>query len=254
MGVKLKVFGPNREWYALYRRTNLAGLATATGRATDHAAFGARNQIRTTMRGAKMGRMANAVGAGSDYRLKRMKIAKGGGPRSDSWVYLKSPSNPRGEVRTAGAFNAYTKGALIKAKRGTWLAYPTGNLPRKVGNRRLTLKSYYRLGLSRKYGDLVYRRLSSRVAVWFVKTKDGAAKIHGGKYRRKGQKKTNLRGGAGIRIMFIGIRATVRVRRFSPSDIVLHWHKQVPRLIAEYSVVGNSRKLKVTDSGIRLRK
>lgn len=253
MAIRFRVSVPGAPEYGRWRRKNLADVVRAGKVTADTISTIARDNIRSRMRASGMGgRFVYYVGSGSDLKKRRSNIGPGGLPRMSAWVFTRSPSKPSADqIRGAGTFKAYTDGATMRSRRGTWLAYPTRNLPRYAGRNRVTVGNYAAKGLDQRFGPLVFKKISSRIAIWFVKTKESAVPgIRGGKRTPFGKSKfSRISGNDGIKVMFIGIKVTGRKSRFRPVDIVRDEMSRFPKLFAAHLIAGRRRSLTVTPDG-----
>lgn len=84
----------------------------------------AKDQMRTEMAAAGLGRLGYALGSGGDRTVHQQP----GGWSASGWVFIRSKS-----PRTVGAIISYTEGASIRPRKGRWLWIPTDEAYRTVG-------------------------------------------------------------------------------------------------------------------------
>lgn len=184
--------------------------------ASDKAATLGQRRIRASMAGARLAKLSKTVRVGSDLK-------KGTGPsvgtvsrrwRAGAYIYRND-----GSARAGGAWEAYSKGTVIVPKRGRWLAFPTGNVPKRAGRRKITPSGYKSAGLEAKHGPLVFIT-GPRAGVAYLIAKDVSVPgANAGGVARKRGKRGGVGAGRQARefvVMFILIRRTVRGRRFDP--------------------------------------
>lgn len=196
--------------------------------ATDRASRIAQQDLRTQMRGAKLGRLGNAIGQTSDMQKGRIHRT-GNGWSASGVVYVRSKSE-----RTLGAIEAYTRGADIRPVRGRWLWIPSDDIPRVSKRERLTPALWQRNGLDRKIGPLVTIRSINGYPLKVVEnvgvTPDKARSVKGLTKKgapRKGQRqKTFL-------VAFVGIPNTTRAARVDVTAIMRAVQADLPRLFNE---------------------
>ena len=209
-----------------WRRYVGATLVGAAARATDKAAQGARDDIRSAMRGQRLGGLANAIGSTSDLRKKRVPSAGG---RFDvaGFVYARVKSE-----RTLGALKSYVDQDTTSIRpAGKWLAIATQEIPKKVGRRRMTPALYRSSGLEERIGPLTFIK-GKHPGVAYLVARDVTISGKPGKARRL-PKRGGVRGGrarVGI-VAFTLIRATRRSRRVDPRSIARSWVGRLPDLI-----------------------
>lgn len=218
-------------------RRRVAQFGKQLGRAalfaTDKAATAGQRGIRTAMSGVKLGRLSRTVKVGSDLK-------KGAGTSVGSmdraWRAGAFVFRSDGSERGAGSWAAYARGAVIVPTRGKWLAFPTGNVPKRAGRRKMTPALYASTGKAGKHGDLVFiHGPRANVAYLIARNVTVAGGNAGGAARRRGK-----RGGLGGRqarefvVMFILIRRTTRGKRFAPEQIARAEAQRAPAYMADY--------------------
>ncbi|SDA14926.1 hypothetical protein [Sphingomonas sp. NFR15] len=214
-----------------YRRDLGGRLARAAARATDRAAFGARDDIRQEMRSQRLGNLANAIGATSD--LKKGKVPSGLGRGFDvaGFVYARIKSS-----RTAGALRAYVDQDTtdIAPVRGKYLWIATSEIPRKAGRRRMTPELYRATGLENSIGPLVFIKGRHFGEAFYV-VKDTTIQLaRSGKARRLPKRGKVGAGRARVGIVaFVGIRRTRRQRRVNPRQIAAARQRAMAQLLGK---------------------
>jgi hypothetical protein len=205
-------------------------LKRAALRASHKAALGARDEIRSSMRGARLGGLANAIRHTSDQRKGRLHTRTGGGFSASGTVYVAGKSE-----RTLGAIEAYTEGAAITAKRGRWLAFVASDqIPRRVGRRRMTPELYRSGGLEQRIGPLQFVR-SSRPSVAYLVAEDVSIRPDKRGSARRLPKNGKVRGNrvqVGI-VAFVLIKATRRSKRLDPLRIAARHQALMPQYLEE---------------------
>lgn len=183
--------------------------------ATHRAGVALKDNIRTEMATAGLGRLGFAFTSKSD--LDRGGIQKrlaGEGFSAGSIVYVRS-----GSERTRGAIKAYTEGANIAPVHGRWLWIPTEEIQRRVGpgrrKFRVTPGNWEEYGLQSKIGPLVYVKSINGNPLLVVK--DASVGALGQSRSAKSRTKTGkLRKGQAAKsfiVAFIGIPRTARAAR-----------------------------------------
>lgn len=212
-----------------WRNRCLRRLNDAAARATDKAAFGARDELRAAMRGQRLGGLANAISATSDLRKKRRGIA--GGVKLDvaGFVTLRFKS-----ARTKGALDAYVENdtTQIGPRKGKWLAIATNEIPRRAGRKRMTPARYVETGLENRIGPLTF--IPGRTAaVAYLVVKDTTIQLaRSGKARRLPKRGRVGAGRARVGLVaFVLIRRTRRQRRVAPREIGARWQQRLPELM-----------------------
>lgn len=203
-----------------------ARLTRAAQRATDRAAIGARDAIRSTMRGQRLGNLANAVKQTSDLKKGRIAYKDGGWSASGVvYAHIKSP-------RTAGALQAYSEGATILPRKGRWLAIATSEIPSRVGRKRMTPELYRKGGYETKIGPLVFIP-TAKPSVAMLVVKNVSTNLNRRGSARRLPKSGRVRAGReNVSVVaFILIRATRRAKRFDTRAIAEKWQGRLPQLM-----------------------
>lgn len=215
-----------------YQRFAQQRIEAAALHATDKAARNALISIREGMAGAKLGRLGNALGSGSDLRASGKIVKRRGkdGFSASGWVFIRSRSE-----RALGAIEAYTEGADIKPVRGKWLWIATDEIPSRVKRYRMTPKRYVEAGLDKKIGPLVLVKSINGRPLLVVKdaSVNAAGKSRSAKaLRRNGQPRAGQRPKTFI-VAFIGIPRTSRAARLDVRAIVQREIDALPGYFAE---------------------
>lgn len=215
-----------------FRRFAVRALEQASLRATDRAAREAVRNIRADMRRAKLGRLGNAIGAGSDkaktgavYRRGKEEFSASG------WLHIRGRSE-----RTLGVIEAYTEGADIRPRKGAWLWIPTQQVQQKVGRQRMTPALYQKAGFEERLGPLVFIQRSPAEA-WLIVENVSVDKFgrHGRRARRlpKSGRARGARRKADFVVAFVGLRRTSRAARIDPTTIIAAAAARVPDFLGE---------------------
>lgn len=212
-----------------FERRAREALKAAALRGTDRAARQATTGVREQMRGAGLGRLANAVGGGSDLRKGRGVHEKAGGFSASGWINVRG-----GSERTRGAIEAYTQGATITGRNGSWLAIATDEIPKRAGRQRMTPKLYAAMGLEQRIGPLIFlksKRPGEALLVVRNVTTDrfgraGRARAFKGRLGATREHRPFI-------IAFVLVRTTTRAARFNPTTAVAAATAMLPALIAE---------------------
>jgi len=206
-------------------------LTRAAAKATDRAAFGARDDIRSAMRNQRLGGLANVISATSDLRLGRPQGRGGALIDVAGFVVLRNIKSQR----TAGALDAYidNESTTISPQKGRWLAIATREIPRFAGRRRMTPALYDSTGLADSIGPLRFVP-GKHAGVAYLVVEDATINLaRQGKARRL-PKRGSVRGGrarVGF-VAFVLIRQTRRVRRVDPADIGAKWQQRLPLMLS----------------------
>lgn len=214
--------------FGAYRKDVAQALVNAAARATAKAALGARDDIRIAMRAQRLGNLANAIGATSDLKKKRVPSGENGFDVA-GFVFARVKSE-----RTLGALQSYVDNTTtnIAPKGGKWLAIATDQIPKRVGRKRMTPELYRSGGFEERIGPLTFIKGKHPGVAYLVVKATTVIPGKVGKARRL-PKRGRVGAGrvqAGI-LAFILIRATRRSRRVDPRAIALHWANQLPALI-----------------------
>lgn len=187
---------------------------------SDRAAKRTLSQIRSDMVSAKLGRLGNAIGAGSDKQKGTgVRRRSNGNISASGSVFIRSRSE-----RTVGAIISYTEGAEITPKnRSGLLWFPTDEIQRIVGSgkerARMTPALYRARGFEQRFGPLIPLRSVDGTRLLAVKNV-GVSEVgaRGGRVRgltRSGRARKGDRVKA-LSVLFIGIPRTARAARTNP--------------------------------------
>ncbi|HEX7854491.1 MAG TPA: hypothetical protein VF503_12435 [Sphingobium sp.] len=221
---------PGKDALEQYRRSFSKRLTIAAARASEKAARGAKDDIRTAMCGQRLGGLANSVSSTSDRQKGRVRIQDVSILDVAGFVSVRGVKSPR----TAGALRSYVDqdSTTISPVRGRWLSIPTKSIPSKIGRRKMTPERYRAGGLEQKLGPLQFVP-SKKPGVAYLVINDVTVRNDGkGTVRplpRSG-KAAKERGHVTV-IAFILIRVSRRSRRVSPQQIVDKWSRRLPALL-----------------------
>lgn len=209
-----------------FQKNMLQKMARGAQIATDRAATGATADIRTAMRGQRLGGLANAIKQTSDLKKGRVKLTGDGGFSVSGVVYAQIRSE-----RTKGALIAYTEGAQIVPNKGRWLAIATSEIPRLVGRNRMTPALYVEKGFEQRIGPLRFVKTHRANVAYLVAESVSTSPYRSGSAKRL-PKSGRVRGGrqhVGI-VAFVLIKQTKRTKRVEPLQIAAKWQGRIPRL------------------------
>jgi len=202
-------------------------LARAMARSTDKGATEGKNLIRADMVEAGLGRLAFAIGSGSDLKRQRIyRTAEGFKVSGD--IHIRGRSE-----RTRGAIQIYTQGGDITPTKG-WLWIATDEIPARVNRRKMTPAIYNRSGLVDRIGPLIFRPgRHSGEAVLIVRNVTVDRFGRGRRARRLPK-----RGAIGATrerrefiVAFVGIKRTSRSQRIEPRRIAGQAAARQPRIL-----------------------
>jgi hypothetical protein len=199
--------------------------------ATDRASREGLRAVRAQMASARLGRLGNALSAGSDLRKNgRVRQLGAGGFSASGWVAIRSRSE-----RTLGAIEAYTEGADIRPVKGRWLWIATDQIPARAGRYRMTPQRYVQAGFDTKIGPLVQIRSVNGRPLLVVK--DASVNAAGRprsarRLRRNGQSYKGQRPKVFI-VAFIGIPRTSRAARVDAAQSFETERRAMPRYLNE---------------------
>jgi hypothetical protein len=189
--------------------------------ATDRAARRALEEIRSDMQSSGLGRLGNALGAGSDLKKNKRVYEKGGGLWSASGhVHIRSKSE-----RAVGAIISYTEGATITPRRGSLLWFPTDDIQRLVGKgsdrKRLEPRYWRQYGLESKIGPLEPITAKDGTRLLIVKNVgvSGSGKSRSARSLTKSGRPRKGQVARDFVVAFVGIPQTMRKRRTNPLAI-----------------------------------
>lgn len=219
----------HRDQFRRFERHVLFRLERAALRATAAAARGARDEIRAAMAGGALGRLGQAIGAGSDLARGRI-YREGGGFSASGEVHIRGRSE-----RTRGTIEAYTDGADIAPRRGGWLWIATAEIPRRAGRRKMTPALYNSTGLDQRIGPLVFRPGRHPGEALLIVSGATLHRSFSGRARRlpKRGRVGETRTGAVSFVAFVGIRKTRRSARLDPAAIIRKYRERLPQLIGD---------------------
>lgn len=214
-------------------RREMQGVRSLNRRAafevTEIASKKAQRHVQAAIRGAGLGKLDKAVGQTSALKKRQRDRTPYG------VIFAKSGD------RSEGALAAYSTGAIIYPKYGSWLAFPTDAVPRMVsihGRReRLTPSAWVAAGMNQKVGKLIFKPVSSRLAVLVVRKVSLSPKTGRAAKLGKGRPRTRVVPEKDV-VVFILIRRTVRIRRFNHVAIIKIYADRMPdymrRTLASY--------------------
>ena len=186
-----------------------AGSAVVAG--TRRAADGLKQEMRTQVASAGLGRRLANSWRGKIYENKKLNAA--------GRVWTKAPTIMR----------AFDEGVTIKSKKGLWLAIPTPSAPRRgVGGKRISPSTFpeHRFGRLR----FVYRG-SGKPSLLVV---DGLRARGGqrGGFAKTGKRAQSSGRGLTTVVMFIMVPQVRLRKRLDFTGAGRHWLQRLPRLIA----------------------
>jgi hypothetical protein len=209
------------------KRDYMRNIRSAAIVATDRASKAAQQSLKAKIRGVGLGRLSNAVGQTSS--LKRRDI----GPADKPYGVIFAKGGD--ESLAGGALESYSRGAIITARRGKWLAIATRAVPKFVnisGRRfRNTPELYKASTLGSRIGQLIFKPISSDRAVLVVRNvttspKTGRALADTGRRLRTRIREKEV-------VAFVLIRVTTRSKRFDKDVIVGAEARRMPDYLAE---------------------
>ena len=186
-----------------------AGSAVVAG--TRRAADGLKQEMRTQVASAGLGRRLSNSWRGKIYENKKLNAA--------GRVWTKAPTIMR----------AFDEGVIIKSKKGLWLAIPTPAAPRRgIGGKRISPSTFpeHRFGRLR----FVYRG-SGKPSLLVV---DGL-RARGGKrggFARAGKRAQATGRGLTTVVMFIMVPQVRLRKRLDFTGAGRRWQRRLPQLIA----------------------
>lgn len=203
------------------KRIYTKALYEAAQRGTDQGALGAQRRVKAKIAAVGLGRLAGAVG-------KTSSKAKGQRPRSPyGAIFVKGGD----ESRAGQALESYSRGAVIRARKGNWLAFATAAVPRVIGRRRTTPSLYRKSGMVARIGELIFRPTKNpNVALLVVRKVTLHPRTHQAK--RAGPRTPRTRVPADEVTAFVLLRVTRRAMRFNKDREVAKAARGVPDRIA----------------------
>jgi hypothetical protein len=200
-----------------FRRYSIQRAENACLVASDRSSVGAHRELRSAMRGARLGTLGQAIGQTSDLKKAgRVHRIGRGGFSASGVVFVRSKSE-----RTLGAIEAYTEGASIRPVRSRWLWIATDQIPARVGRFRMTPERYRRGGLEQRIGPLVQipGRHSNEALLIVPDVTVARSGRRGSALRRKSRVVPSREARDHI-VAFVGIRGTSRQARIDPRAII----------------------------------
>lgn len=209
-----------------HKRIVYAAAQYATDKATRDAAV----HMRARIARVGLGRLGGAVGNTSSLK-KRQKPAMPYGA-----IYARGGD----ESRAGQALQAYGTGVTIRARRGSWLAFPTNAVPRSfsrrllgaLGGKRVTPGRFIDGGLATSIGTLYFKPIKKDLAYLVIRNVTLDPRTH--RAKKAGPRAPRTRIAAKEVAAFVLIRVTRRAKRFDKDRIVGAYARQVPDHMAEY--------------------
>ena len=186
-----------------------AGSAVVAG--TRRAADGLKQEMRTQVASAGLGRRLSNSWRGKIYENKKLNAA--------GRVWTKAPTIMR----------AFDEGVTIKSKKGLWLAIPTPSAPRRgIGGKRISPSTFpeHRFGRLR----FVYRGTGkpSLLVVDGLRARGGKR----GGFARAGKRAQATGRGLTTVVMFIMVPQVRLRKRLDFTGAGRRWQRRLPQLIA----------------------
>ena len=186
-----------------------AGSAVVAG--TRRAADGLKQEMRTQVASAGLGRRLSNSWRGKIYENKKLNAA--------GRVWTKAPTIMR----------AFDEGVIIKSKKGLWLAIPTPAAPRRgIGGKRISPSTFpeHRFGRLR----FVYRGTGkpSLLVVDGLRARGGKR----GGFARAGKRAQATGRGLTTVVMFIMVPQVRLRKRLDFTGAGRRWQRRLPQLIA----------------------
>lgn len=220
---------PPRSIFDGFRRAGEHRLEVAALNATAKAAQRAKRDIRNAMSAAGLGRLGNAIDAGSDAEKRGTVFRQGPSWSASGYVFVRS-----GSPRSRGAIEAYTEGAEIAPRKGRWLWIAQPDIPQRAGRNKMTPALYIARGFEAKIGKLQFIRAKNGTALLIVR--DATVSASGKAGSARGRTKTGrVRKGQVAQdfiVAFVGIPRTSRRARVDVRAIIRSAQQELPQLIA----------------------
>jgi hypothetical protein len=195
--------------------------------ATDRASKEAQRALQQRIRSVGLGRLGGAVGQTS---LKRERGSEADNPYGV--IFARGGDDSLG----GGALEAYSRGATIEPRGGNrWLWIASRAIPKFVslGGRRyrITPQLYKASSLVSSIGKLEFKPIGPNRALYVIKRvttspKTGRAKAATGRRTRTRIPEKEI-------IAFVGIRVTIRAKRFDKDDVIQPFARRVPIYMRE---------------------
>ncbi|PSO12613.1 MULTISPECIES: hypothetical protein [unclassified Sphingobium] len=228
---KPTIAGPSSKLYRELEQSIRQKAEQALLQASHEAGRIASSRIKRAMSGAGLGRLGNAIDASSDLEKGGRVHRTGRGVSASSAIHLKTRSE-----RTVGAIEAYTQGATIRPRNGSWLWIPSSELQRRVkGGKRVTPANWRTSGLEQRIGPLV-KIPGKHAGEALLIVPAVTTRQEGRPSPRRLPKSGKARAGRVLRenfIAFTGIRSTSRQARIDPLQIIDGVRREMPALLAQ---------------------
>lgn len=195
--------------------------------ATDRASKEAQRAVQSRIRSVGLGRLAGAVGQTST--LKERTQSRPGRP------YGVLFARGGDESLAGGALESYSRGSVIRAQNGQWMAFATKAVPRFMmvgGQRRRTTPDLFRnSSLATSIGKLIFKPIGQNKAVLVIRKVSLSPKT--GRAKALGPRGTRTRVPVKEVVAFVLIRVTRRAQRFDKDAIILNYARRVPGYMIE---------------------
>lgn len=201
------------------KRRHKKALYEAARLATHETSIGAQRKVRGKISQVGLGKLANAVGQTS-AKKKGQRPEKPYGA-----IYAKGGD----ESRAGQALKSYTKGAVITARKGKWLAFATRNIPARAGRWKMTPERYNKGGFQTRIGKLQFVQINANTAWLVVRNVTLHPRTHQAK--RQGPGRTRTRIPKKQIVAFVLIRVTRRAIRFNKDREVWKAARETPERI-----------------------
>jgi len=190
------------------------GTARLLTDATEHAASTMRDEMRTAMANAGLGKLGRALGyaaypGGGTYSFH---------PAAEVFVRGKAASAAKWE----GVIDAFAQGATIRSKRG-WLAIPTKNCPKGSRGRYLTPDQ-----VAERFGPLRSIAAGKSVLLFadvIAGKSGGVRKATAGRLAQGREAKLTL--------MFVLVKEATICKRLDLDAVIRQWETRFPAMIAD---------------------
>lgn len=226
-----------------FQQAVLGRVARAAAYATDEAARQAHFNITGAMGAMKLGKLARAVGHGSDLKKRRVPPPNARF-RVSGWVFARGKRGA--SDRTFGALKAYTEGATIVPRKGRWLWIATDEIPQKAGRHRMTPARYIASGLERRIGELEFIP-GDHAGEAFLIARDVTVNAANGYGKARRAPRRGAIGASRKKVdfivAFIGIKITRRSKRVDPRKLTADAARRVPQLMLRH-LTGTARQQK----------